>query len=81
MRWNIEDAAPDAGASELVCPEFYDDTWEKEGRKRREDHDEFPNAADDGICCLESYDEATGIFTCRCGQMFGRDGAKRLALR
>lgn len=80
MRWNVEDGG-EGGVFELVCPEFYVETWEMEGRDRRDDHPQFPNAADDGICCLESYDEETGIFTCRCGQMFGRDGAKRLALR
>lgn len=66
---------------ELVCPEFYVEDWETEGRKRRGDHEEFPNAADDGICCLESYDEETKLFTCKCGQIFLREEAKKVNVR
>lgn len=70
-------------AGEIVCPEFYVDEWEVEGRKRTflPEFPEFPNAADDGVCRLKSCDRGTdGVwrFNCRCGRRFELSEAKTL---
>lgn len=72
---------------ELVCPEFYVDEWQREGaRYTEEDNDEYPFAADDGVCRIEETvtndgtDEGT-LFRCRCGMLFSKVEAQRVPVR
>lgn len=75
--------------TELVCPEFYIDTWEKEGRKYTTINDakvEFHKAADDGTCRLmrtqRVIEEVPQLyFVCRCGRTFKSQDAKHLEVR
>lgn len=73
---------------ELVCPEFYVDTWASEGHLRTEDEGgEFRIAADDGVCRLmkselaeDAVHESGRSFICRCGVRFLEHEGKTVVL-
>lgn len=71
--------------TEIVCPEFYVDTWAAEGRKRTDvAGSEFHNAADDGVCRLikSERDEFGGVWlVCRCSMKFKPADGKQVELR
>lgn len=70
---------------EIVCPGFYIDSWEREGRLFTDVPGiEFERAADDGVCRLlksERGEHDSVEFVCRCGRRFKAADGKQIELR
>lgn len=69
--------------TELVCPDFYVDEWERLGRPRSKEDPgtEFAVAADDGVCrVMKTERDASGgtVLVCRCGMWFSAADAKQV---